>query len=98
MEGRIVVIGLLAGARAHLDLGLALRRRAEIIGTVLRSRPLEEKAALLRSFHEVMREPLRSGGLRPQIGRTIPFEDLPSGLMAMARNEGVGKTLVTVAS
>ncbi|MGO9712221.1 MAG: NAD(P)H-quinone oxidoreductase, partial [Polyangiaceae bacterium] len=42
-RGRIVVVGLLAGARAELDLGLLLRKRVEIRGTVLRSRPLEEK-------------------------------------------------------
>ena len=49
-KGRIVVVGLLAGASATLPLGLLLARRVRIEGTVLRSRPIEEKIALVQAF------------------------------------------------
>src|SRR5438128_339314 len=44
-RGRLVVVGLLGGAAAELPLGLLLAKRARVIGTVLRSRALEEKAS-----------------------------------------------------
>jgi putative PIG3 family NAD(P)H quinone oxidoreductase len=48
--GRIVLVGLLAGAKGELDLGLVLRKRVRIMGTQLRARPLEEKLAAVRAF------------------------------------------------
>ena len=49
-RGRIVLVGLLAGAKTELDLGLVLRKRVQLTGTVLRARPLEEKIAAMRVF------------------------------------------------
>src|SRR6185312_2431300 len=49
-EGRIVLVGLMAGVRAELDLGLVLRKRLAIIGTQMRARPLGEKIEVTRTF------------------------------------------------
>ncbi|HET6342453.1 MAG TPA: NAD(P)H-quinone oxidoreductase, partial [Gemmatimonadota bacterium] len=48
--GRIVVVGLTAGAFAEIDLGVVLRKRITMVGTSLRSRPLEEKIAAVQAF------------------------------------------------
>ncbi len=48
-KGRIVVVGMMAGARVDLDLGVLMHRRAEVRGTVLRARPLEEKILAARA-------------------------------------------------
>jgi len=48
--GRMIVIGMLGGLRAELDIGMLLAKRASIHGTVLRARSLEEKAAATRAF------------------------------------------------
>ena len=47
-------VGMAAGSKAELDLGLLLRKRLHLVGTVLRSRPLEEKIALAREFADAL--------------------------------------------
>ena len=49
-RGRLCAIGLTAGNRSEIDLGMVLRKRLKIIGTALRSRTSEEKASLAREF------------------------------------------------
>lgn len=66
LRGRLVVVGLLAGAIATLPLGTLLTKRLRIEGTVLRSRPIEEKIALVQAF--------RARGL-PLLGDTRPVVD-----------------------
>ncbi len=62
-RGRVVVVGLLAGASGQLPLGALLAKRASVHGTVLRSRPLEERAALTRRFSEQLLPALSRGEL-----------------------------------
>jgi NADPH2:quinone reductase len=63
MRGRLIVVGTTGGAKAEVDLGLILRRRLHVLGTVLRTRPLEEKIALAREFSKTVL-PLLSSGRR----------------------------------
>lgn len=58
--GRIILIGLLGGVRGELPLGLVLAKRASLIGTVLRSRSVEEKIALSQSYAETLLPKLKS--------------------------------------
>ena len=63
--GRIVLVGLMAGAKTELDLGLVLRKRVRILGTVLRARPLEEKIAAMRAFEAQVVPLLARGSCKP---------------------------------
>jgi NADPH:quinone reductase-like Zn-dependent oxidoreductase len=71
--GRMVVIGLLGGLRAELDLGLLLAKRAAIRGTVLRARSLEEKAAATRAFEKAVLPHIASGRVRAVVDSVYPL-------------------------
>ncbi len=94
--GRLVLLGLLAGVRAEVDLGLLLRRRLRIVGSVLRPRPRAEKAALVRAFGEFAAERLADGRLAPVVDRVLPFERIPEAYAALAAGGLFGKVVVEV--
>jgi NADPH:quinone reductase len=86
--GRIVVIGIGAGAKSEINLGAVMGKRAHLTGSTLRPRPLEEKAAAMRLVeHEVL--PLfESGALRVPVSATRPLDEVED---AYARFEAGGK-------
>ncbi len=93
-RGRWIMIGLLGGARGEIPFGALLEKRATVIGTVLRARPLEEKAALAQSFaHEVV-PLLDAGRLRPVIDDVLPVERVVEAQARMERNETFGKLVI----
>jgi NADPH:quinone reductase-like Zn-dependent oxidoreductase len=94
--GRIVVVGLMAGARQEVDLGLRMTRRARLLGTVLRSRPLEEKLAAMRAFEDRVVPLLARGKLAPVIDEVMPLGDAARAHARMASNAGFGKIVLRV--
>jgi len=94
--GRIVLVGLLAGAKAELDLGLILRKRVRILGTVLRSRPLEEKLAVTRTFEEQVVPLFARGMLSPVIDTILDLDQAAEAHTRMASNAGFGKIVLRV--
>ena len=94
-RGRLVVIGLMGGASATLDLGRLLTQRLRIEGTVLRSRPLAEKIALTQAFRSLMPH-FEDGRLAPVIDSVYPFEQAAQALERMAANLNTGKLILTV--
>lgn len=93
-RGRIVVLGLLGGSVAELSLGQLLAKRAQLIGTVLRSRPLEEKAALAQSFRREMLPLFESGRLRPVLGEVMPVARIREAHELMESNRSFGKIVL----
>ncbi len=92
--GRLVVIGLLGGAKASLPLGRMLMGRHRIMGSVLRSRPLEEKAALAQRFGARVVPQFESGALRPVVGAVLSMSDVADAHASMERNETFGKLVL----
>jgi len=93
-RGRLVVVGLTAGNRSELDLGVVLRKRLKIIGTALRSRAPEEKAALAREFAQRVVPFFEARQLRPVIERVYPFEQIAAAHAEMASNTTFGKLVL----
>ena len=93
--GRVVVVGTVAGSKVELDLGLLLQRRIRIVGTVLRTRPLEEKIALARELSSTVLPLLSSGKIRPVIDRVYPFSDIADAHRQMEQNDTFGKIVLT---
>lgn len=91
--GRLVVIGLQRGARAEVDLGTLMAKRAIIIGTTLRARPHAERAAIVAG---VRREvwPLIPEKVRPVIHGTVPFDDAQAAHDLMESGEVFGKIVL----
>jgi putative PIG3 family NAD(P)H quinone oxidoreductase len=93
-RGRIVVIGLLGGARGEIDLALLMARRATLTGSVLRSRPLEERIALVQRFGRRILPLLAAGRVRPWVDRAYPMRDIAVAHAVMERNENLGKIVL----
>ncbi|MCU0231493.1 MAG: NAD(P)H-quinone oxidoreductase [Acidobacteria bacterium] len=95
-RGRIVAVGTMSGARIELDLGALMRRRATLIGTVLRSRPVEEKTTLTRAFAQRMLPALAAGRLRPVVDRVLPLDEAAAAHALIERNDTLGKVVLAV--
>jgi NADPH2:quinone reductase len=99
-RGRLVMLGFLAGSRTTADLGPILRKRLEVIGTVMRTRTLEERIPLVREFTERML-PLfdqrieHAAPLRPVLERVYSIGELAEAHRVMEGNETFGKIVVT---
>ena len=94
IRGRMVSVGLTAGSRAELDMGVLMRKRITLIGTVLRARPLEEKISLARKFSERVVPLFVDKKLRPVIDRSVSFADIAAAHGAMESNETFGKIVL----
>ena len=95
-KGRIVVVGLMAGIRAEIDLSLLLRKRARMMGTQLRSRPLEEKIFATQEFARHLVPLFARGALKPVVDRVFPLEKAADAHSYVASNEGFGKVVLAV--
>jgi NADPH2:quinone reductase len=93
-RGRIVVVGLTAGATEQINLGILLRKRLTIVGTVLRSRPIEEKIALAREFSERALNMFDDGRLKPVVDTVLPFERIAEAHALMQSNATFGKIVL----
>jgi putative PIG3 family NAD(P)H quinone oxidoreductase len=98
VEGRIVVVGLMGGASATLPLGAILPKRATIVGTVLRARPIEEKIALAQQFEREVLPFLADGTCRPVIDSRYPLSEVAEAHRRMESNVNVGKIVLEVSS
>jgi putative PIG3 family NAD(P)H quinone oxidoreductase len=95
-SGRLVVIGLTAGISSDLDLGLLLRRRLSIVGTVLRARPLEEKIQAADVLRRTLSPWLARGMIKPVVEAVFPLTQATEALAAIASNATFGKVLIEV--
>jgi NADPH:quinone reductase len=93
-RGRLLVVGTVAGSRTDLDLGLMLRKRLTMIGTVLRSRPLEEKISLARSFSEAVLPLFGAGRIKPVLDTAYSFKDVTEAHRQMEENRSFGKIVL----
>lgn len=94
--GRIVLIASMAGPGAEIDLRAVLSKRLRIIGSTLRARPLEEKAALTAAFVRDVLPAFADGSLAPVIDCAYPLRNAAEAHRRMAANENVGKIVLLV--
>jgi putative PIG3 family NAD(P)H quinone oxidoreductase len=94
-KGCLVVIGLMAGATGELALSALLAKRARIVGTVLRSRPLEEKASLVQAFTRDVLPLLERGAIVPVVDEVLPMREIQQAHRRMEANESFGKLVLT---
>ncbi|MGH7469907.1 MAG: NAD(P)H-quinone oxidoreductase [Longimicrobiales bacterium] len=93
-RGRLIVVGLTAGSTAPLDLRAVLRKRLTIIGTVMRTRTLEEKIAATQAFERTALSWLEAGIVRPVIDRVLTINKVAEAHRALEANETVGKIVL----
>lgn len=93
-KGRMLLVGLVGGSRVEADLSIILRKRLRIMGTVLRSRNLEEKTKLVRSFRGECLPLFEEGTIRPVIDSLFPIEEVARAHEHMEQNKNFGKIVL----
>jgi putative PIG3 family NAD(P)H quinone oxidoreductase len=94
VNGRLVVIGLQGGAKAELDLGKLLRKRAAVIATSLRARPASEKAAIVAAVREHVWPLVESGRVKPVIQSRHRLDDAAAAHRELEASSHIGKILL----
>ncbi|BAU26661.1 putative PIG3 family NAD(P)H quinone oxidoreductase [Aneurinibacillus soli] len=97
VDGRLVIIGTMGGAKAGaINLGLLLSRRLQVIGTALRSQPVEKKLALTQEFCEFALPRFQDGRLVPVIDSTWDWTQVNEAHAHMEQNKNTGKIILTL--
>ena len=92
--GRLVIIGLMGGAKAEIDLARLLLRRLQVIGSTLRARPPEEKAALVEAFLARFGPALEAGRIAPVVDRVLPLDQAGEAHRVVRGSEHFGKVVL----
>ncbi len=97
VQGRIIQVGVMAGAVVPVNISKLLPKRAALIGTVLRARPLEEKIAISQQFATQLLPRFDDGSLKPVIDSRYPLDRIAEAHAVMESNTNVGKIVIDVA-
>ncbi|HUB07133.1 MAG TPA: NAD(P)H-quinone oxidoreductase [Myxococcales bacterium] len=92
--GRLVVIGLLGGAKAEIDLSRLMTARLHVMGTTLRSRAPEEKMAVTQAFARQGLPLLAAGKIRAIVDRVLPASEVRAAHELLAKNDTFGKLVL----
>lgn len=97
-QGRLIVVGLVAGAKANVNLGKVLSNRLEIKGTTLRRRPLEEKIQVTNVFIKQILPLFEKGLLKPIVAETFKLESAAEAHHFMQADKNFGKVILSLDS
>lgn len=97
LGGRLVLIGLMGGAVTEVNLALLMLKRARVIGSTLRARPIGEKAAVMDGLQRNVWPDIETGAIRPIIEAEMPIQQMEDAHALMASNTTVGKIVLTFA-
>jgi putative PIG3 family NAD(P)H quinone oxidoreductase len=94
LRGRMVIVGTLGGNKVEVDLGGLMGKRARVHGTLLRSRPLEEKCMLTQTFARRWLPLFASERLVPVVDRVYPLAEVAEAHRYMETNANFGKIVL----
>lgn len=92
--GRLVLIGVMGGAKAEFNLARLMVKRQRIMGSVLRPRPIAEKAAIIEEFDRVVMPLFAAGRIAPLIHEVYPIERVADAHRAMESSSHFGKLVL----
>jgi NADPH2:quinone reductase len=96
LEGRIVMISLIGGARAEVNLGTILTKRLTLTGSTLRSRTVAQKAEVADAVKKNIWPLLAAGRVRPIIHATFPLAEAGEAHRLMESSNHIGKIVLTI--
>lgn len=96
LRGRIILVGLLAGAKAEILFATILAKRLQIFGTTMRGRPLEEKIIAAKQFQKHVAPMIACGQVKPIIDRVFSLSEVAEAHRFMESNESFGKIVLSV--
>ena len=94
--GRWVIIGLMGGRKAEMDLAALLAKRIQLVGSTLRSRNADDKAELLADMHRRIWPLFADKTLSPRLERSFPIRDVETAFAALASNQVSGKAVLVI--
>jgi NADPH:quinone reductase-like Zn-dependent oxidoreductase len=95
-NGRLAIIGMQGGTKTEFDLNSLMRKRASVIATALRARPVAEKAAIVARVREVVWPMIEVGAIRPVVDRVVPMRDAAEAHRVMESGHHIGKVVLAV--
>ncbi|MBF6033931.1 zinc-binding dehydrogenase [Pseudomonas sp. P155] len=96
LDGRWVLIGLMGGREAKLDLAQVLAKRVQLLGSTLRSRDDQFKADLLSDLGQQVWPLFAEGRLSPQLAKAFPVKDAEAAFVELASNTVSGKLVLVI--
>ena len=96
LDGRWVLIGLMGGRKAELDLAQVLGKRIQLLGSTLRSRSDQFKADLLSDLGQQVWPLFTDGRLSPQLAKTFPIEQAQEAFAELSSNQVSGKLVLVI--
>ena len=96
LGGTLILIGLMGGAKAEINLGAVVAKRLRVIGSTLRARPVQEKAEIVAGFRKRFGDALSAGRLAPVIDRVLPLVQAGDAHAVLQRSEHFGKVVLRV--
>ncbi|MCB1645352.1 MAG: zinc-binding dehydrogenase, partial [Pseudomonadales bacterium] len=97
MNGRLVLIGLMGGARAEIDLAALMIKRCRVIGSTLRARPVAEKAEVMGQLAAKVWPKIVAGEIRPVVDREFPVTSAEEAHALVASDTTIGKVVMVIA-
>ena len=94
-EGRLVIIGMQGGTKGELNIATLLGKRAAVAATTLRSRPVEEKAAICAAVAEHVWPLVDAGHVKPIVHQRFPLAEAAAAHTAVEQGDNIGKVLLT---
>ena len=98
LNGRLVLIGLMGGNAAQINLAMLLMKRLRVIGSTLRTRPVEEKAVVMAQLLEKVWPKIESGEIKPIVDTVFPIEEVEKAHALVESDETIGKVVMSVQS
>ena len=96
VEGRLVIISLIGGARAEINLLTIMSKRLTLTGSTLRARTVAQKAAVAEAVHRNIWPLLAAGRVRPVIHATFPLAEASEAHRLMETSTHIGKIVLTI--
>jgi NADPH2:quinone reductase len=96
LEGRVVVISLLGGSRAEVNMGMILTKRLTLTGSTLRARTVAQKAEVADAVRKNIWPLLAAGRVRPVIHATFPLAEASEAHRLMETSNHIGKIVLTI--
>jgi NADPH2:quinone reductase len=96
LAGTLMLIGVMGGIKSELNLATMMVKRQRIIGSVLRSRPVAEKAAIIAKFEAAVMPLFASGKITPLVDATFPLEEAAAAHTMMEQSGHFGKIVLTM--
>ena len=96
LAGTLMLIGVMGGIKAELNLASMMVKRQRIIGSVLRSRPVAEKAAIIAKFEAAVMPLIANGEIVPLVDATFPLAEAAAAHTMMEQGGHFGKIVLTM--